>query len=78
MLPLIVSLLLIILPNFQKEIHSAMKFMYEKAAIVIEPSAAVGIAAIMNTEFNSIVPNGPVACIITGMYRSFSYQHVLG
>ncbi len=59
--------------NYQEEIISAMKFMYEKAELVIEPSAAAGIAAIMTEEFNSIVPNGPVACIITGVYCSFLY-----
>ncbi len=48
-----------------------MKFMYEKAAVVIEPSAAVVIAGIMNEEFNKVVQSGPVACVITGAYCNF-------
>jgi threonine dehydratase len=51
----------------EEEIQQAMRMVFQRVKLVIEPAAAVGVAAIMSTEFQRLVPgDGCVAVVLCG------------
>ena len=52
----------------EEEIIAAMRLVWERMKIVIEPSAAVGVAAVMSEKFRALPRDGSenVAIILCG------------
>ena len=51
----------------EEEIKNAMKFLFERMKIVVEPSGAVPVAALMKMSHKSLLfPKAKIVCIISG------------
>jgi threonine dehydratase len=50
----------------EEQIKAAMKLVWERAKLVIEPSAAVGVAVVLSDEFKGLDGIGRVGVVLCG------------
>jgi threonine dehydratase len=50
----------------EDDIRRAMRLLWERAKLVVEPSGAVGLAAVLTEEFRSLKGVGRVAIVLSG------------
>jgi len=48
------------------QIRSAMRFVWERVKLVVEPSGAVGVAVVLTDEFKSLAGIGAVGVVVSG------------
>ena len=50
----------------EDEILAALRLVWERLKLVIEPSAAVAVAAVLRPEFRTLGQGAPVAVVLSG------------
>jgi len=48
------------------QIRSAMRFIWERMKLIVEPSGAVGVAAVLSEEFHSLANIGTIGIVLSG------------